>query len=72
MKTAVSFLFILALAFCFAAKAQTATVIAENAHLRGTPNSNGKIVDTLSDGAIVEVLQQKGVWFLVQSTDFVV
>lgn len=71
MKTTISFLFILVFAYCFTVNAQTASVIAENANLRGTPNAGGKVVDTLSEGAILEVLQQKGVWFLVQSTDFV-
>lgn len=70
-KTNLAILLTLFLAFCFNAKAQTATVIVENANLRGTPNSNGKIVDTVSEGAALQVLQQKNVWFLVQSTDFV-
>ena len=45
-------------------------MIAENANLRGTPTEAGKIVETLPRGASLEVLKQKGAWFLVQTNDF--
>lgn len=51
--------------------AQTATVISENANLRGTPSQSGKVVDTLEQNSQVEVIKQRGVWFLVQSSDYV-
>lgn len=51
-------------------KAQTATVISENANLRGTPNQSGKVVSTLSIGSTVEVIKQNGSWFLVQSDEY--
>ena len=49
---------------------QEAYVIAENANLRGTPSLEGKVVDVLSEGVLLEVIKQKGPWFLVQSTDY--
>lgn len=52
------------------AEAQSATVISQNANLRGTPSSNGKVVEKLSQGTVVDVIQQRGAWFLVQSTDY--
>ncbi len=48
-----------------------ATVTAENANLRGTPTNKGKIVDTLPKDTLLEVFQQKGVWYLVQAQDYV-
>ena len=59
------------LLFGFSAYAQTATVIAENANLRGTPSGSGKVVDTLAEGTVMQILKQKGVWFLVQTEDYV-
>jgi hypothetical protein len=51
--------------------AQTASVKAENANLRGTPGMNGKIVNILARDTSLEVIKQKGTWYLVQSTDYV-
>lgn len=53
-----------------AAYAQSATVVSENAKLRGTPTPSGKVVDKLSQGTVVYILQQRGEWSLVQSTDY--
>lgn len=55
----------------FAARAQSATVIAENAKLRGTPSERGKVVSVLEQDTSVEVIKQRSAWFLVQSTDYV-
>jgi len=49
---------------------QTATVIPENANLRGTPSVSGKVVETIPQNLVVEVLQQRGAWFLVQTADY--
>jgi len=54
-----------------AAAAQSATVIAEKANLRGTPSAKGKVVDKLSIDQTVEVIKQNGAWFLVQARDYV-
>lgn len=51
--------------------AQSATVIAEQANLRGTPATSGKIVEKLGQNTVVELIKQKGPWFLVQAKDFV-
>ncbi len=66
MKKLIPFIFILC--FGLAAYSQTATVISENANLRGTPTTRGKIVATLSRDDKVEMIKQKGAWFLVQSS----
>ncbi len=58
------------LLFTVSAQAQSATVITENANLRGTPNQSGKIVTTLGIGAALEVIKQSGSWFLVQSDEY--
>ncbi len=57
--------------FCISNYSQDATVISENANLRGTPTTKGKVVDVLPNDTLVEVIKQKGVWFLVQATDYV-
>ena len=62
---------LLTLIFVVSIKAQTATVIVENANLRGTPRESGKVVETLPSGAKGTVLQQKGAWFLLQTDDYV-
>lgn len=69
MKMINTILFVLFFALC--SYSQTASVISENANLRGTPNQSGKVVDTLPAGTSLQVLQQKGVWFLVQSANYV-
>lgn len=69
MKITITSLFILI--FSLAIFGQDASVIAENANLRGTPNQSGKVVDTLPQGASLQVIQQKGAWFLVQTSDYV-
>lgn len=50
--------------------AQDAKVISENANLRGTPTESGKVVEVLSVDSNLKIIVQKGVWFLVQSTDY--
>ncbi len=40
-------------------------VIAENANLRETANQTGEIIQTLPSGALLEMLKQKGPWFMV-------
>jgi hypothetical protein len=62
---------IVTLILAIAVYSQTAVVITENANLRGTPTESGKVVETLSQDTVVDVLQQKGAWFLIQSTDYV-
>lgn len=51
--------------------AQSASVTAVNANLRGTPSNNGKVVQRVSNGTVLEVIQQKGAWYLVQSAEYV-
>jgi hypothetical protein len=48
-----------------------AVVIAENANLRGIPNSSGKVVTTIPRNLDVEIITQKGPWFLVQTPELV-
>lgn len=62
---------VLILAFAVLGSAQSATVIAENANLRGTPSASGTVVETLSSKSRVDVIKQQGAWFLVQSTEYV-
>lgn len=50
---------------------QSATVISENANLRGTPAASGKVVDTLPRATSVQVIKQAGSWFLVQAAEYV-
>ncbi len=57
--------------FAISSSAQTARVISENANLRGTPKTSGKIVDTLPEFTNLEIIKQKGVWFLVQASEYV-
>lgn len=49
----------------------SAVVISENANLRGTPTERGKIVDTVPELTFLEIIKRKGVWFLVQSDEYV-
>ena len=69
MKTL--FTILLTLILTISTFAQTATVISENANLRGTPTEKGKVIDTIAQNASLEILKQRGAWFLVQSTDYV-
>ena len=67
-----SFLIILLFGIAsLAAYSQTASVVSENANLRGTPTNDGKVVETLPKDSQIEVIKQKGAWFLVQSSDYV-
>ncbi len=75
MKTFLSFLmpvflFTLFTLFTHSVYSQSATVIVENANLRGTPNQAGRVVTTLSSNSIVEIIKQNGAWFLVQSPEY--
>ncbi len=71
-KLKLSFLTVLLFTvFSSAAYSQAASVISENANLRGTPTNKGKVIYTLPKGSEIEVIQQKGMWFLVQSSDYV-
>jgi hypothetical protein len=49
----------------------SATVAAKQANLRGTPSTNGKIVATVKEGDSLELIKQKGSWYLVQAKDYV-
>ena len=68
MRSLLPFFFLLFVSLTFA---QKATVISENANLRGTPALNGRIVDVLSKGESLEVIKQNGPWFLVQALEYV-
>lgn len=46
---------------------KAALVIAENAELRKSPSQNGEVIDSLSEDASIEVIKQKGAWFLVRT-----
>ena len=70
MKALFLGLFILASASALV-RAQSATVIAENANLRGTPSAIGKIVDRVPENTTMDVIKQRGAWFLVQTTEYV-
>ncbi len=63
--------FLVLVAFAATSRSQTAEVISVNANLRGTPNSSGIVVDTLPQSTVVDVIQQRGPWFLVQSPEYV-
>jgi hypothetical protein len=62
---------ILLLYFSISIYSQSATIIVENANLRGTPNQTGTVVTTLPNGSAIEVIKQTGAWFLVQSPEYV-
>lgn len=62
---------LLLIIFNLSSYSQTATVISENTNLRGTPTSKGKIIHILPKDSKVEVIKQKGAWFLIQHSDFV-
>ncbi len=62
---------VIGLAFCVLQMfSQTASVTTENANLRGTASTSGKVVVTLPRGTIVDVIQQRGAWYLVQAPEF--
>jgi uncharacterized protein YgiM (DUF1202 family) len=65
------FIAILIFAFLSSVFTQSATIVSEKANLRGTPTEQGKVVDTISRNAPVEIINQRGVWFLVQTIDYV-
>lgn len=44
-----------------------AVVITENANLRKIANSNGEVIQTISEGTNIEVVKQQGAWFLVKA-----
>jgi hypothetical protein len=56
---------------CIAQTTQTATVIAVNANLRGTPSESGKVVQVVPQNTKLEVFKQKEAWFLVQAPEYV-
>ena len=47
--------------------AKKAVVITENANLRKVANSNGKVIQTISEGTTIEIVKQQGAWFLVKA-----
>lgn len=47
--------------------AKKAVVITENANLRKVANSNGEVIQTISEGTNIEIVRQKGAWFLVKA-----
>lgn len=53
------------------AAAQEATVISDNANLRGTPNSAGKVVDVLPQNTLLQVFKDQAPWYLVQAPEYV-
>jgi hypothetical protein len=63
--------FFVTLIISIAGYSQTATVTAENANLRGTPSKAGKVINEVSRNISLEVIRQKGAWFLVQTPDYV-
>ncbi len=65
------FILVVIFTLSFAVCAQSATVVSEKANLRGTPSEQGKVVDTISRNATLEILKQRGAWFLVQTSDYV-
>ena len=46
---------------------QTAIVIAENVNLRESADSSGRVLETVTKGATLEVVKQRGAWFLVHT-----
>jgi hypothetical protein len=50
---------------------QTAEVIAENANLRGTPSTEGKVMAVLPNKTVLAIIKQKEAWFLVQAPEYV-
>lgn len=56
--------------FSLSVFSQPATVISENANLRGKPTVSGKVVEVLPFDSKVQVITQKGVWFLIQSDEY--
>jgi hypothetical protein len=46
--------------------AKKAVVITENANLRKIANSNGEIIQTISEGTFIEIVKQQSTWFLVK------
>lgn len=60
------------LIFAFTVSAQTnAVIITDSAILRGTPSEQGKSIQVVRNNDQIEVLAQRGAWFLVQTTDLV-
>lgn len=50
---------------------QDATVNSDNATVRGTPTVVGRVIDTIPRNTKVEIIQQKGNWYLVQTDEVV-
>lgn len=48
------------------ASSRIAEVISTQAYLRETSDSNGRVIDIISEGTVIEVVQQKGPWFKVK------
>jgi Protein of unknown function (DUF4236)/Bacterial SH3 domain len=49
--------------------AKKAVVITENANLRKAANSNGEVIQTISEGTNIEIVKQQGAWFLVKANN---
>ena len=49
--------------------AKKAVVITENANLRKVANSNGEVIQTISEGTNIEIVKQQGAWFLVKANN---
>lgn len=65
--------FLIFICIVFAASAvaaQSAVVVSDNAKLSGTPSLNGRTVETLPKGTVVDVVRQFGDWALVQSENY--
>lgn len=68
MKILILFTFLF---FAFSVSAQTGVVIANDANLRGTPTETGVIINSVEKDASLEIIKQKGAWFLVQTSQYV-
>lgn len=47
------------------------TVIAENANLRGTPSTSGKVLDVVEEGERFRLIETRGAWYLVETPEYV-
>lgn len=65
------FIIVLVSAFSMTVFTQSAVVISDNANLRGTPNSNGRVVDKVAQNTQLEIIKRRSAWFLVQTPEMV-
>ncbi|MEZ5425864.1 MAG: SH3 domain-containing protein [Pyrinomonadaceae bacterium] len=48
---------------------QTASVSVSQANIREKPSMKGKVIDVLEESTSLDVIEQKGSWFLVKTSD---